>query len=536
MIRRAGKKIVGRFRPPSPPGLGIAAGGAAMLALSVLLPISPLTRVFAQTGSGGGNQTKERLPSATAPRLQRGTSEQTTKGGQPGLLPYDVRSNPPGSQLPNDIGRTSRARLSSGIQPKHRVSTGVWLGAPRPSIGTTADGGSPTPTATPACPPTVINGSIDTGDPTQIDRLFRSFTPGNCDHSFTCGTFGDAQPRHYDAYNFTNTTGSTQCVTVDMNTACTDTNFIFTAAYLENFDPNNICINWIADEGESPHPQNQFSFKIDAGQSYVVVVSEVNASAGCPAYTMTVTCEPYQTPPPICPPTITQSTSQAIVAFNSLACSDPGLGTLENHYWRAFDMNVFTGGQAYNITSVEFGIEQALSLFGTDQPLTVNLYVNHGDPFPGGDWQSNLLATSGSINVPNQEGTIFNVPITATVAAGTLELVMEVLSPDQTVAHNFFLIGSNQAPENGPSYTSAPDCGNPDPVPWSKIGFPNIHQVFNVNGSCEGGAPTPTPTTTITPTPTPTVTQTPTPTATARPVPTPRPHPTPRVRPTPSQP
>jgi hypothetical protein len=195
----------------------------------------------------------------------------------------------------------------------------------------------------------------------------------------------------------------------------------------------------------------------------------------------------------ICPPTITQSTNQAIVT-NSVACSDPGLGTLENHYWRAFDMNTFTGGQAYDITSVEFGIEQALSLFGIDQPLTVNLYVNHGSPFPGGDWQSNLLVSSGEIRIPNQENTIFNVPLTATVPAGALELVMEVLSPDQTVEHNFFLIGSNPDPETEPSYLSAPDCGNPDPVATRCIGFPDMHYVFNLNGSCAGGGGTPTPT------------------------------------------
>jgi hypothetical protein len=203
-------------------------------------------------------------------------------------------------------------------------------------------------------------------------------------------------------------------------------------------------------------------------------------------------------PSGICPPTITQSTNQSIVA-GALACSDPGLGTLENHYWRAFDMNEFTGGQAYDITSVEFGIEQAESLFGTDQPLTVNLYINHGGPFPGGDWQSNLLATSGEIRVPNQEFTIFNVPITATVPAGRLELVMEVLSPDQTVEHNFFIIGANPDPETGPSYLSAPDCGNPDPLPVDCFLGP-MHYVFNVNGSCAGGA-TPTPVPTATPTP-----------------------------------
>jgi hypothetical protein len=207
---------------------------------------------------------------------------------------------------------------------------------------------------------------------------------------------------------------------------------------------------------------------------------------------------PPSQPSGICPSTITQSTNQAIVT-NSVACSDPGVGTLENHYWRAFDMNTFTGGQAYDITSIEFGIEQALSLFGTDQPLTVNLYANHGSPFPGGDWQSNLLASSGEIRIPNQENTIFNVPLTATVPAGTLELVMEVLSPDQTAEHNFFIIGSNPDAETGPSYLSAPDCGNPEPVATRCIGFPDMHYVFNVNGNCAGGAGTPTPTPAATP-------------------------------------
>jgi hypothetical protein len=141
-------------------------------------------------------------------------------------------------------------------------------------------------------------------------------------------------------------------------------------------------------------------------------------------------------------------------------------------------------------------------LFGTDQPLTVNLYTNHGSPFPGGDWQSNLLATSGEIRVPNQEFTIFNVPLTTTVPVGTLELVMEVLSPDQTAEHNFFIIGSNPDPETGTSYLSAPDCGNPDPVPVRCIGFAGMHYVFNVNGSCAGGG-TPTPTPSATPSPTP---------------------------------
>src|SRR5438552_15559155 len=84
----------------------------------------------------------------------------------------------------------------------------------------------------------VVTGSIDLSDPTQVDRLFRSGIPQTCPASTSCATLGDGLPHHYDEYTFTNTTGATQCVTVDTNTACTGTNCIFTGAYLGSFDPN----------------------------------------------------------------------------------------------------------------------------------------------------------------------------------------------------------------------------------------------------------------------------------------------------------
>ena len=247
---------------------------------------------------------------------------------------------------------------------------------------------------------------------------------------------------------------------------------------------------------------------------------------------------PTPTPGGSCPPVITQSTSQAITAGNSVACNDNATGfVVENHYWRAFDMNTFTGGLEYNITQIEFGIEVASSGSGTGQPVTVNLYANHGSPFPAGDWASNLLGSSGSINVPDQEGVIFNVPISVTVPAGTLELVMEVTNPDGVAAGNNFFIGSNTAAETGTSYLSSAPCGLPDPTPTDGI-IPGLimHIVYNVDGSCPGVTPTPSPTGTpgVSPTPsgTPGVSPTPTPSGTpGRPTPTPRPRPTPHPRP-----
>ena len=141
--------------------------------------------------------------------------------------------------------------------------------------------GSPTahaPTGSPACTPIVINGRIETGDPTQTDELDRSGIPQTCPATTTCAIFGDPNPFRYDAYTFTNTTGATQCVTIDTNTACTGNNFIFIAAYLGSFDPNNICTNWIGDAGSSPNPDQAFQVDVDDGQTFVVVVSEVNHS------------------------------------------------------------------------------------------------------------------------------------------------------------------------------------------------------------------------------------------------------------------
>ncbi len=222
-----------------------------------------------------------------------------------------------------------------------------------------------------------------------------------------------------------------------------------------------------------------------------------------------------------CPTTITHSLSQSIVAGNSTACFDDNTGfTRENTYWRAFDMNTFTGGQAYDISSISFGVEQA-SGNGLGQDLDVVLWTNNGAPFPAGTLEPLAIFF---LTIINDSLFMVEIPLDqTTVPAGTLELVMEVSSPDGVANGNVFLIGSNSDGQTGPSYISEPDCGFPNPVDLASIGFPDMHIVFNVDGSCPGGTPTPTPS------PTPTAT----PTSTPRVTPTPRPRPTPHPRPSP---
>ena len=260
------------------------------------------------------------------------------------------------------------------------------------------------------------------------------------------------------------------------------------------------------------------------GDTATTEQSDCTSGGGTPTPTPTPgTPTPTPTPGGSCPPFITQSTSTTIEQGDSIACNN-GFETTENHYWRAFDMGTFTGGAEYDVSSIDMGVELAVSS-GGGNTVTVNIYANHGAPFPGGDWQSNLVGTSGPINIPDQQLTFpVNIPITANVAAGTLELVLEVITADGQGLGNEIFIGANSAAETGPSYISAADCGVTVPTPVGDLGFPNTHWVFNVNGTCPG-TPTPTPTATAT------ATVTVTPTATPRPSLTPRPRPTPHPRP-----
>jgi hypothetical protein len=141
--------------------------------------------------------------------------------------------------------------------------------------------------------PAVINDSIVAADPDQSTRVFR---PGGF-FATTClsapGSPGTplAGTFNHDAHAFTNTTGQPACITVRLNTACTGTNFLFAVAYstYNPATPNTGIIGHIGGSpAGTPGTPAYFSFPVAAGASYTVVVSEVTANAGCPAYTLTV--------------------------------------------------------------------------------------------------------------------------------------------------------------------------------------------------------------------------------------------------------
>jgi len=229
-----------------------------------------------------------------------------------------IRSFPAGTNVGGNIAVAAGGY--TGVSSTTSVEINV-TGGPCPTATPTA-----TPTASPTCTPIVVNGVIDLTDPTQTDRLFRDGIPSTCAAPKVCpGPFGDPTPRHYDSYTFTNDTGSTQCVTVDMDAmTCVGTNFIFGAAYLGSFDPTNLCTNYLADSGSSPNPTGTFSFDLANGQTVVIVVHEVDPNAGCVGYTLTVSgiC-PGGTPTPTPTATPTATTPPPTPTATATATTPP---------------------------------------------------------------------------------------------------------------------------------------------------------------------------------------------------------------------
>lgn len=135
-----------------------------------------------------------------------------------------------------------------------------------------------------------FHGSINSSDPFQKGQLLRDDPATTCAVSTASASSG-SESTHYDLYGFRNSSGSRQCVTVDLvldPLLCPISNPIQSAAYAPRFDPAVITANYVADIGTSPDASKSYSFEIGAGADFDVTVNETNPGAGCNSYTLTV--------------------------------------------------------------------------------------------------------------------------------------------------------------------------------------------------------------------------------------------------------
>lgn len=138
--------------------------------------------------------------------------------------------------------------------------------------------------------PTTVTGSLAAGDLTMTQRPFRDGTNSTCILNEVIGGNAIAGTFRYDATTFTAPASSGDvCVTVTYNNAGCGTNQTFVTAYSNTFSSTAVHTNLIGSIGSSivGVDNQRVSFKVPGGSQFVVVISEVQ-TAGCPAYSYTV--------------------------------------------------------------------------------------------------------------------------------------------------------------------------------------------------------------------------------------------------------
>jgi hypothetical protein len=175
--------------------------------------------------------------------------------------------------------------------------------------------------------------------------------------------------------------------------------------------------------------------------------------------------------------TLNQSTNTTLITPIQIGCQYGATGfTAENSWWRAYNLAPLNLPAGISVKSVRFGIEK---ITGGPVPITARIYRQTAGTFPAG---SRVLIASQTQTFPVQTGTFQTITFSSPAAASPTDvLVVELYCPDQFAAGRGFFIGSNAAPETGPSYISAAACGIVTPTDLADIGFPddNIHLAIN---------------------------------------------------------
>jgi PKD repeat protein len=145
--------------------------------------------------------------------------------------------------------------------------------------------------ATCQCPGLQITGGLSAASPKQTGRLTRNGITNTCASAKSCpGYFTTSGAYAYQAFSFTNTSGSATCATVTLSTACSGTGStaIFSETYLGGFSPNSLCTGYLGDLGSSPATSGSYSFNVPANTNFTVVVNAVNVGSYCSSFTVTV--------------------------------------------------------------------------------------------------------------------------------------------------------------------------------------------------------------------------------------------------------
>jgi autotransporter-associated beta strand protein len=131
-----------------------------------------------------------------------------------------------------------------------------------------------------------ITNILSTNTAFMSSRLTRNCVVSTCGALKPCPGAVDFVPRHYDGYAFYNGS-SNACITVSLSApGCV----MSSAAYLNSFNPANLCENYLGDPGNDTADgqacgvgagTRTYSFNVPSNSVFVVTVYEITAGANC---------------------------------------------------------------------------------------------------------------------------------------------------------------------------------------------------------------------------------------------------------------
>jgi uncharacterized repeat protein (TIGR01451 family) len=172
--------------------------------------------------------------------------------------------------LPASDGRIKRLKHKRGADTRRRIILPEATHPPEtllPLAGTTLV--------------TTIIDSIDGTEPTFTgQRHLRTGLPSDP----VCTPFGVIGARNYDEVFFLNNSSTPQRVSIAFTSACGNNTYM--AAFTPQFDPTNICANFIASAGASGNIN--WEFTVCANSQFSIVVYSLEPGLTCPQYSYTV--------------------------------------------------------------------------------------------------------------------------------------------------------------------------------------------------------------------------------------------------------
>ncbi len=195
-------------------------------------------------------------------------------------------------------------RLATRPDPSHGVSGKRLSGLGLLFLLASSGAASPAadPAGQPACPIPHLRGQLGVGSPDwpvsdgeQTGRVHTDGVRSSCAAPKAFPGFGAMTgARTFDAWAFHNPHSVAACVSVLLTVDAEATCNMMAVAYLGEYDPEDLDLNYLADPGlEAGVPPGAvvpFTFLVGAGESFVIVVNDVDgiADAGC-RYTLDVT-------------------------------------------------------------------------------------------------------------------------------------------------------------------------------------------------------------------------------------------------------